>query len=84
MIVIRLVDKSPADAEPEHKALCGIMKGGKIIIRKSKPVGKTNGIQVFSPYECSERFNAEMKEQSNIRQVFNRNGILRGKLPNEG
>lgn len=84
MIFISLVNKAPADTEPEHKALCGIMKGRKIIVGKPKPIGKTNGIQVFGPDEHRERFNAEMKESSYIRQVLNRNRILRAELANKG
>ena len=46
------------------------MRCSKIIISKAKTVGETNCIQVFGPYKCRKRFNAKVKESTDIRQVF--------------
>jgi len=60
------------------------MRRCKIIIGKTKPIRKINGIQILSPYIKGKRFNTEMYKRSNIRKVLNSYLVLGKELGGDG
>ena len=46
------------------------MRSGQIVVGKPETIGKTDGIDIFSPDKTGKGFDPEMQVGTDIRQIF--------------
>ena len=62
-----LIHKPPLYPKPDDEPRGWVMRCSKIIMRKTKAIGKADGIQVFGTNIGCKCFYAKVKEGTNIR-----------------